>query len=210
MLSKVAIGLLVLAAAPAALIAGGSVREKPFVDRKPPALSWWVEKEGERGAEGFHSAAGRMKADSGITYIISAEGRDNAALGRLSLSGVGTFRCASRDGAWTAPYDILLPLQNLLETQQVTVGQQIRTQGRIQRRLRVTEISCGSHRVPGQSTPQELFAVSGEILLRAVAADMTGGSVQGTLHIAATAASRQPGVPTAGSDGARGHLVAWR
>lgn len=207
-LFRAGFGLLVMAAAIVAVIAGCAVRKPPFVDRTPPALSWWVEKEGQRGVQGFHSAAGTMKLDSGSAYVISSEARDNAALLRLSLSGIGTYRCATRDGSWAAPYDIIMPIPNLVELQPVTVGQQIRTNARIQYTLHVAATSCGRHRIPGQRVPQELFAVSGEILLRAAATDMTGGSVEGTLRIAAV--SRLPRVLTTGIVDAHGHLFALR
>lgn len=181
-----------LATSPGAIIADVPARDPAFNDHAAPVLSWWVEEEGARGAQGFHSAAARMSGDIGVTYIIFAEGRDEAALSLLSLSGVGRFRCASLDGTWTTPDDIVLPLPNLAATRQVTLGTKLHKQGRIQARLHVAEISCGMHRVPGKSMPQELFAVSGKILLSATATDLSGRSMRATLQVEAAAASPRP------------------
>lgn len=209
-LEKWAIGLIVATAMPAAIVAVGVEAKDSVADRTPPALSWWVEQEGKRGAQGFHSVDDRMDANSGTTYLISASAQDDTVLDRLSLGGMGSFHCATRDGSWAAPYEIVMAIPDRLETQEIAAGQQARTQGRIQLRLRVASISCGLHPVPGQPQPQELFATSGKIVLRSAAADMNGGEAQGALHISTLAGDGSSAARVSATREADTRLVAWR
>lgn len=148
----------------------------------PPTLSWALV-DPRTGVEDLAaSAGGRARAPRGELRII-ARARASGGIGRLEISGVGSFRCRARSGE-RAPYEIVLPLQTVAAELDPLDGDLTRAAA-VLPALRFHGLPCGRHRLPGRSQPEELFVDSGSALLRATLEDRRGqlSSAQLTLTL---------------------------
>lgn len=160
-----------------------STHEEVPEDRQPPVLMWGLG-HGDNPVQGLMDKSPRVRGelDTALVFYIRAD--DNGGLTHLSLSGIGTFRCSTRDGSWTAPYDIIVPLSEADASVMLAEARaQRETYAHLSVPLQVSQLSCGRQAVPGVAEEQELVPQAGTVLLRAYAVDMAGLSSEAVLTL---------------------------
>jgi hypothetical protein len=155
--------------------------EPPQEDLIPPTLQWTVQ---DTGAERLPLPASQVSVEGhrGAAYRVYLEAGDNRGLAEVSVSALGTFRCATKDGRVEAPFEVIVSLPTLRETYPITVGQPLRREAALTQGLALHRISCGRYALaPGQK-PTTLYARSGTVLLRAAVRDHSGGRAEGSFR----------------------------
>jgi hypothetical protein len=166
------------------ILGGCSFSEEIPADRHPPALSWGLG-EGEAPVEGLIGHAPRVRGDATAQFVFYVRADDRGGLRHLSLSGIGTLRCATRDGSWVAPYDFIVPVADADVSRPLAraTGARAETYAHLSVPLQLASVSCGRHPVPGYAEDQELVPQRGTVLLRAYAVDAAGKSAESVLTL---------------------------
>lgn len=160
-----------------------STREEVPEDRMPPVLMWGLG-HGSDPVEGLPDKSPRVRGELDAQLVFYIRADDAGGLTHLSLAGIGTFRCSTRDGRWTAPYDIIVPLEDADASVMLAAARaHPETYAHLAVPLQVAQLSCGHHPVPGLAAEQELVPLRGTVLLRAYAVDMAGLSAESLLTL---------------------------
>lgn len=160
-----------------------STHEEVPEDRMPPALTWGLG-HGDQPVAGLADRSPRIRDEIDAALVFYVRADDDSGLAHLSLSGIGTFRCSTRDGSWVAPYDIIVPLSDS-EAAALLAETRARpdTYAHLAVPLQVSKLSCGRQTVPGLAEDQELVPRAGSVLLRAYAVDTAGLSSEAVLTL---------------------------
>lgn len=176
MLTRCAVVLWVL------MLGGCTLPKSAPADRVAPSISWGMGL-GEQPVQGLSGKSPRVRGDphAALTFYVRAD--DRGGLRHLSLSGIGTFRCTTRDGSWAAPYDIIVPVAEADISRLLAEADAPETYAFLSMPLQVAQLSCGRQTVPGVAEPQELVPQRGTVLLRAYAVDAAGKVAESVLTL---------------------------
>ena len=166
-------------------------QEPVIADRTPPSLSWATEQEHSSGVQGYAGHQVRINIGSNEAFTIYSKADDVGGLNQVTLTGLATLRCATSDGRWTAPFEVIRALPDATETNRITIGKPMQQHTILKQEVRVAGLSCGEFAVPGKRLPQELFALSGKIQFRAHAMDYSGRSAEIAMLVTARPVPRQ-------------------
>lgn len=167
----------------AAVIAGCQLpAEQAQVSDAPPVVTWNVVSMDAKALRQLADDGLSLRGDTTSEFRVSLRAADNVALSSVVLSVSGSFRCATAQGEWIAPYDVILDLPQ----QKFDGAGSLPTVAYLERSLSVLGTSCGHFPVPYDRRQHELFAVAGSFTVHARAEDVSGKVRESTMTIDAS------------------------
>lgn len=151
----------------------------PVTDQSPPRLQWALAGEVLALPEGLE-----LRPQAGTRELrVQLQAGDRQGLAELSVTAMGTFRCATRDGSREAPFDVVVSLPTVAASYPITVGQALQTEAELPRPIALDRIYCGRHVLDAEVGPVPLYARSGTVVLRARARDHSGFLTESRLNL---------------------------